>query len=112
MERLVRFEVMGQEYPLLTDAPEEDLQEILHLVKSQIEDQSKSSKSLLPANKVAVLSSLNMASKYVQLKREFEQYKKELKMCVDHLTTRIDQTLAAKPEAYQVRIHDSLDSSD
>ena len=54
MERLVKFEVLGQEYPLYTDAPEEDIEEILHLVKMQIENLSKSSKSMLPANKVAV----------------------------------------------------------
>ena len=46
MERLVKFEVLGQEYPLYTDAPEEDIEEILHLVKMQIrEHHSKSSKS-------------------------------------------------------------------
>jgi len=54
MERLVKFEVLGQEYPLYTDAPEEDIEEILQLVRMQIENQSKSAKSLLPASKVAV----------------------------------------------------------
>jgi cell division protein ZapA len=39
--------VLGQEYPLYTDVPEEDIEEILNLVKMQIESQSKSSKSIL-----------------------------------------------------------------
>ena len=74
MERLVKFEVLGQEYPLYTDAPEEDIEEILQLVKEQIELNSKSAKSTLAASKIAVLTSLNMAGRYVRLKRDFEQY--------------------------------------
>ena len=93
MERLVKFEVLGQEYPLYTDAPEEDIEEILHLVKMQIENNSKSSKSRLPANKVAVLTSLNMAGKYVRLKRDFEQYKQHMSELVDKLTSVIENSM-------------------
>jgi len=94
MERLVKFEVLGQEYPLYTDAPEEDIEEILHLVKMQIENNSKVSKSLLPANKVAVLTSLNMAGKYIRLKRDFEQYKQQMSELVERLTSVIENSLS------------------
>jgi cell division protein ZapA (FtsZ GTPase activity inhibitor) len=93
MERLVKLEVLGQEYPLYTDAPEEDIEEILHLVKMQIENNAKSSKSFLPANKVAVLTSLNMAGKYVRLKRDFEEYKRQMSELVDRLTGVIEDSL-------------------
>jgi cell division protein ZapA len=93
VERLVKFEVLGQEYPLYTDAPEEDIEEILNLVRMQIESQSKSSKSVLPANKVAVLTSLNMAGKYVSMKRDFEQYKQEMTERVERLTSVIKNSL-------------------
>lgn len=93
MERLVKFELLGQEYPLYTDASEEDIEEILNLVKVQIENQSKSFKGALPANKVAVLTSLNMAGKYVSLKRDFEQHKKEMIERVERLTAVIKSSL-------------------
>jgi len=98
MERLVKFEVLGQEYPLYTDVPEEDIEEILHLVKVQIENHSKSTKSLLPANKVAVLTSLNMAGKYVRMKRDFEQYKEQMSVLVDRLTSVIENSLPPDSE--------------
>ena len=98
MERLVKFEVLGQEYPLYTDAPEEDIEEILHLVKMQIENNSKASKSRLPSNKVAVLTSLNMAGKYVKLKRDFEQYKQYMSELVDRLTSVIENSLPPDSE--------------
>lgn len=94
MERMVKFEVLGQEYPLYTDAPEEDVEEILNLVKSQIEEHSRASKSILPANKIAVLASLNMAGKYVRLKRDFEQYKLAADQLVERLTGMIAESLA------------------
>ena len=98
MERLVKFEVLGQEYPLYTDAPEEDIEEILHLVKMQIENTSKSSKNTLPANKVAVLTSLNMAGKYVRLKRDFEHYKQQMNELVERLTLVIENSLPPEKE--------------
>jgi cell division protein ZapA len=78
---------------LYTDAPEEDIEEILHLVKMQIENTSKSSKSILPANKAAVLTSLNMAGKYVRLKRDFEQCKQQMSELVERLTSVIENSL-------------------
>lgn len=94
MARLVKFEVFGQEFPLYTDAPEEEVKEILELVKSQFEEHvQKSSTGVLPANKVAVLSSLNMAGKYVKLKKDFEAYKKSLNELLDRVNKNIDSAL-------------------
>lgn len=93
MERLVKFEVLGQEYPLYTDIPEEDVEEILALVRSQLETNGKQTNRLLPPNKVAILSSLNMAGMYVKLKREFESYKLQVEECSHRLMQKIEDTL-------------------
>ena len=95
MQRLVRFEVLGQEYPLYTDATEEDVKEILDLVKNQLEAYAKSS-STLPANKLAILTSLNMAGKYVKLKKEFEQYRQTVAETVGLMKIKIDNSLEFK----------------
>lgn len=95
MERLVKFEVLGQEYPLYTDAPEEDVREILELVRTQLESYAKSSTSL-PANKLAILTSLNLAGKYVKLKKDFENYKQMVGETADMMKSKIDNTLDFK----------------
>ena len=92
MQRLVRFEVLGQEYPLYTDATEEDVKEILDLVKDQFEAYAQSS-STLPANKLAILTSLNIAGKYVKLKKEFEKYKQMVGETAGMMKTKIDNSL-------------------
>ncbi|MDZ7641562.1 MAG: cell division protein ZapA [Desulfurivibrio sp.] len=91
MERLVKFEVLGQEYPLYTDAPEEDVEEILDLVKTQLEEVSRGSGHILPANKAAVLTSLNMASRYVRLRREFREYQQRVEESLEQVTRRLEQ---------------------
>jgi cell division protein ZapA len=65
MERLVKFEVLGQEYPLYTNAPEEDIE----------------------------VTSLTMAGKYVSLKRDFEHYKQQMNELVDRLASAIESSL-------------------
>ena len=91
MERLVKFDVLGQEYPLYTDAPEEDVQEILHMVKSQLEVTGQASTHVLPANKLAILTSLNIASQYVKLKREFGIYRQQVEEKVSLLSEKIEK---------------------
>ncbi len=92
MQRLVKFEVLGQEYPLYTDAPEEDVKEILELVKKQLETYSQSA-STLPSNKLAILASLNMAGKYIKLKRDFENYKSKINSSLEDITVKIDSVV-------------------
>ena len=91
MERLVTFKVLGQEYPLYTDAPEKDVQEILSLVKTQLENAGQASQHVLPANKLGILTSLNIASKYVKIKREYEEYKQRVEAKISLLSEKIEK---------------------
>lgn len=78
MERLVRFELIGHEFAFYTTAPEKEVDEIVQMVTKLVRDNSGSSTSgSIPVGKVAVLASLNMASQYVELKRDFAKYKQE-----------------------------------
>jgi len=91
VERLVSFKVLGQEYPLYTDAPEKDVQEILSLVKTQLENVGQASQHVLPANKIGILTSLNIASKYVKMKREYEEYKQRVEEQISLLSDKIEK---------------------
>lgn len=90
---MVTFKVLGQEYPLYTDAPEEDVQEILALVKTQLENTGQGSSHVLPASKLAIVTSLNIASKYVKLKREYEGYKQRVEEKISQLSARIEKNI-------------------
>ena len=74
-ERLVKFELLGQEYKFYTAASEEELKLILLLVRQLVENGSSQATGTLPVGRVAIMACLNIASQYVKLKQEFEDYR-------------------------------------
>lgn len=96
MERLVRFELMGQEFAFYTAAPEEEVDEIISMVTDLVLQNSSSGASgSIAVGKVAVLASLNIASRYVELKKDFAQYKKKTEERLLKLGEQIDRQLTA-----------------
>jgi len=94
LERLVRFELIGHEFTFYTGAPEEEVDEIIQMVTDLVEENSTpAAAGSLPVGKIAVLASLNIASKYVQLKRKFKDYKQETDERLARLGQQIGQEL-------------------
>jgi len=85
--------VLGQKFPLYTEASDEDVQEILEMVRSQMEEHVGSSVNVLPSNKAAILTSLNVASEYVKLKKDFAKQTEKLNESVARLTQKINGSL-------------------
>lgn len=75
MERLVKFELLGQEYRFYTAASEEELKSILSLVRQLVENGSTQTTGTLTVGRVAIMACLNVASQYVKLKQEFDDYR-------------------------------------
>lgn len=93
-ERLVRFELLGQEYQFYTAASEEEMGDILSLVREEVEGNAGARRGTIPASKVAIMACLNVASKYVLLKQEFEHYKRDRETRTAQLSEEIKNTLS------------------
>jgi cell division protein ZapA len=94
LERLVRFELLGHEFAFYTGAPEEEVDEIVKLVTDLVQENNPSpSSGSIPVGKIAVLASLNIASRYVELKRDFKLYKQETEERLASLGGHIEETL-------------------
>jgi cell division protein ZapA len=94
LERLVRFELIGQEFAFYTGAPEEEVNEIIKLVTDLVqENSSPGATGSIAVGKVAVLASLNIASKYVEIKRDFNAYRQETESRLARLGKQIDEEL-------------------
>jgi len=99
LERLVRFELLGHEFAFYTGAPEEEVDEIIKLVTDLVLENSPSSSSgSMAVGKIAVLASLNIASRYVELKRDFKTYKRETEDRLASLGGHIEDTLGKGAE--------------
>ena len=95
-ERLVRIELLGQEHAFYTAASEEEIQSIFSLVSSLVKSGSPHSSGTLPVSKVAILACLNIASRYVKLKREFEEYKYDSGARIIRLNEEISAKLSGE----------------
>lgn len=95
-ERLVRFELLGQEYKFYTASSEEEFRSILSLVRQLVETGSPQTSGTLPVGKVAILACLNIASRYVKLTQEFEVYKRDSEERIVRLNEEIRARLLAE----------------
>jgi cell division protein ZapA len=77
LERLVRFKLLGQEYAFYTGASEVELEAVLSMVRTLIEENISGPQGTLPVSKVAILACLNIASRHVKLQQEYEEYQTE-----------------------------------
>lgn len=93
-ERLVNFSLLGQDYSFYTGASEEEMEKILALVRNLTEENGGNSKSgTIPVSKIAVMACLNIASRYIKLQQEFEDYKEKNDARASQLIDKIDATL-------------------
>lgn len=95
-ERLVRFELLGQEYKFYTASSEEEFRSILSLVRQLVETESPQTSGTLPVGKVAIMACLNIASRYVKLAQEFEVYKRDSEERIVRLNEEIRARLLAE----------------
>lgn len=94
-ERLVKIELLGQEYKFYTASSEEELRSILSLVRQLVETGSPQTTGTLPVGKIAILACLNIASRYVKLTQEFEVYKRDSEERIVRLNEEIRASLLA-----------------
>ena len=74
-DRLVRFQLFGQEFTFYSNSSEEEVESVIKLLRQELESDEKVSRSSVPSSKMPVLGCLRMAAKYVHLHREFEEYR-------------------------------------
>jgi cell division protein ZapA len=88
-ERMVAFELLGQEYKFYTAASEEEMKSILTLVRQLIEDGSAQATGALPVGRVAILACLNIASRYVKLEQEYADFRRDSELRIVRLNEDI-----------------------
>ena len=98
-ERLIRFHLLGQDFAFYTGASEEEMDAILALVKKQVEENGGRGGGTIPVSKVAVMACLNLASRYLRLKNEHENYRRTAEEKVRILNQKVAAVLTADQES-------------
>ena len=88
-ERLVRFTLFGQEFTFYTSAPPEEVDEIVALLRQELEGADGKYVSSIPSSKLLVLGCLRIAARYVRLQREFASYRSQQGRSIDGLIEKM-----------------------
>ncbi len=93
MERLVRFKLLGHNFSFYTDASEDDVKKIISLVKEEVEDNNPQNRSTVPSSKTLILACLQIASRYIELKRDFDGYRNQQDERIDNLISKVSSEI-------------------
>ena len=69
-ERLVSFTLFGQEYTFYSDAPDDEVEAVISMLREELEGQEPFYRSTVPASKMPILGCLRITAKYIHLQRE------------------------------------------
>ncbi len=88
-ERLVRFSLFGQEFTFYSDAPESEVDEVVGILRNELEGADGNYTSTVPSSKLLVLGCLRIAGRYVKLSREFEEFRNRQGRSIDGLIDKM-----------------------
>jgi len=93
MERRVRFNLYGQEFSFYTDASEEEVEQVINMVRAELDEESQGALTSLPSNKMLVLGCLQIAAKYVQLEKEYDRFRNKQDESIDKLIDKVSSSM-------------------
>ena len=93
MERRVDFKLCNQEFAFYTDAPPEEVEQIISLVRSELNESGQGLRASMPSSKMLVLLCLKIAARYVHLNREFEQFRARQGESIDKLISKVSSSM-------------------
>lgn len=88
-DRLVRFHLFGQEFTFYSDASEDEVEAIIDLLRQELEGGETVSRSAVPSSKILVLGCLRMTARYVQLQREYQDYRQAQQRTLANLADKV-----------------------
>jgi cell division protein ZapA len=88
-ERLVHFSLFGQEFTFYSDAPESEVEEVVRILRSELEGSDGKYVSTVPSSKLLVLGCLRIAARYVKVSREFHAYRNRQGRSIDNLIDKM-----------------------
>ena len=79
-ERLISFTLYGQEFSFYSDVPDDEVEEALSVLRREVGvPEQCGPTTTVPSSTMLVLACLRIATRYVKLTREFDQFYAERK---------------------------------
>jgi len=89
MERRVQFDLNGQEFSFYTDSSEEEVEQVIAIVRAELEELGRDSSTSLLSTKMLVLCCLKIAARHVALEKEYNRFRNRQDESIDKLITKV-----------------------
>lgn len=89
MERKVRFDLFGQEFSFYTDSSEEEVEQVINVIRAELDDLNHGTPNALLSTKMMVLCCLKLAAKYVQLEKDYDRFRNRQDESIDKLIHKV-----------------------
>lgn len=87
---IFKVEIMGQRYTVQGPSEKEFAEEVAGLVDSRMREIDKKNENVVPLD-IAVLTALNIASDYLQLREENSRLLEEVESRVSNMIEKLDE---------------------
>ncbi len=88
-ERLVSFTMFGQEFTFYSDAPDDEVQGAIAMLREELEGTDLAVRSTVPSSTMLVLGCLRLAARYVNLDKEFNAFRTDQEQSVDKMINKL-----------------------
>ena len=88
-ERLVSFTLFGQKFSFYSDAPEDEVQGAIAMLRDELEGTDLAARSTVPSCTMLVLGCLRLAARYVNLNKELSSFRADQELAIDKLINKV-----------------------
>ena len=88
-ERLVSFSLFGQEFSFFSDAPDDEVEGAIALLREELEGTDLAARSTIPSSTMLVLGCLQLAARCVRLESEFRTYRADNEQALGKIIEKI-----------------------
>ena len=92
-DRLVSFNLFGQEFSFYSDAPEDEVQGAIAMLRDELEGTDLAARSTIPSSTMLVLGCLRLAGSYVRLNKEYSSFRTQQEQSVAKLIDKVSSCI-------------------
>ncbi|RUM37098.1 MAG: hypothetical protein DSY50_01015 [Desulfobulbus sp.] len=92
-ERLVSFTLFGQKFSFYSDAPQEEVDGAVDMLREELEGTDLAARSTVPSSTMLVLGCLRIAARYVKLDQQYNDFRASQGQSIAQLIDKVSDSI-------------------
>ena len=92
-ERLVSFTLFGQKFSFYTDAPDDEVEGAISVLRDELEGTDLAARSTVPSSTMLVMGCLSIAARFVKLEKEYTMFRDSQDQSISELIDKVSDSI-------------------